>query len=64
MLALSGEGAPCHDKELAAKMSLLGVPSFACTPDRFPSLMAAAINKEDISLWAAKEEQVTTRARH
>jgi len=32
----------------------LGVPSFACTPDLFPGLMAAAIRREDIALWAAK----------
>jgi len=61
LLALSDEGAPCYDRELAAKMSQLGVPSFACTPDKFPSLMAAAIKKEDISLWAGKEQMVATR---
>jgi Mg-chelatase subunit ChlD len=61
LLALSDDGAPCYDQHLAAKMSLLGVPSFACTPDKFPALMAAAIKKEDIALWAAKEGMVTTR---
>jgi Mg-chelatase subunit ChlD len=61
LLALSDEGAPCYDQELAAKMSVLGVPSFACTPDKFPSLMASAIKKEDISLWAAKEGMNATR---
>ena len=61
LLALSDQGAPAYDHALAAKLSLLGVPSFACTPDKFPSLMAAAIKKEDIALWAAKEGMVTTR---
>jgi len=61
LLALSDQGAPSYDRAIAAKMSALGVPSFACTPDKFPSLMAAAIRKEDISLWAAKAELVTTR---
>lgn len=61
LLALSDEGAPCYDHDLAAKMSVLGVPSFACTPDKFPALMAAAIKKEDVNLWAAKETLVTTR---
>lgn len=61
LLALSDEGAPCYDQALAAKMSVLGVPSFACTPDKFPSLMAASIKKEDIALWAAKEDLVPTR---
>jgi Mg-chelatase subunit ChlD len=63
LLALSDEGAPCYDQELAARMSDLGVPSFACTPDKFPALMAAAIKKEDIALWAANENLVTTRGR-
>lgn len=63
LLALSDEGAPSYDKELAAKMSILGVPSFACTPDKFPSLMASAIKKEDISLWAAKEGMNATRGK-
>lgn len=62
LLALSDEGAPFYDREIAAKMSALGVPSFACTPDKFPALMAAAIKREDITLWAAKEEMVTTRS--
>jgi Mg-chelatase subunit ChlD len=61
LLALSDEGAPCYDHELAAKMSTLGVPSFACTPDLFPSLMAAAIKREDVYTWAAQHEVVATR---
>lgn len=61
LLALSDEGAPSYDQQLAAKLSVLGVPSFACSPDKFPALMAAAIKKEDVALWAAKEGMVTTR---
>jgi Mg-chelatase subunit ChlD len=60
LLALSDEGAPMYDKELAAKMSALGAPAFACTPDLFPQLMAAAIKKEDIGQWAAERDIVTT----
>ncbi|MGE0084093.1 MAG: VWA domain-containing protein [Desulfococcaceae bacterium] len=59
LLALSDEGAPIYDKELAAKMSALGAPAFACTPDLFPRLMAAAIKKEDIGQWAAERDIVT-----
>lgn len=55
LLALSNEGEPFYDKELAAKLTALGVPSFACTPDLFPGLMAAAIRREDVGLWAAKQ---------
>lgn len=55
LLALSDEGAPAYDRALAAKLAALGVPSFACTPDAFPGLMAAAIRREDIGAWAAAQ---------
>jgi len=61
LLALSDRGAPCYDHELAAKLAMLGVPSFACTPDLFPDMMAAAIKREDIALWAAQHDLVTSR---
>jgi hypothetical protein len=55
LLALSDEGAPLYDRELAAKLAALGVPSFACTPDAFPGLMAAAIRRDDVNAWAAAQ---------
>ncbi len=60
LLALSDEGAPAYDHALAAKLAELGVPSFACTPDAFPGLMAAAIRRDDISSWAAAQGIVTS----
>jgi hypothetical protein len=42
-------------------MASLGVPTFACTPDLFPSMMAAAIQKQDLDLWAARHDFVTAR---
>lgn len=54
-IAKSGRG-------LASKLSALGVPSFACTPDKFPEMMAAAINRMDMNQWAADNEIVATRA--
>jgi hypothetical protein len=36
------------------------VPAFACTPDKFPDLMATAIEKRDINAWAAANDIVTT----
>jgi Mg-chelatase subunit ChlD len=61
LLALSDEGAPAYDRDLATKLSALGVPSFACTPDAFPGLMAAAIRRDDINAWAATQGLVATR---
>ncbi len=61
LLALSDEGRPAYDKALAAKLAALGVPSFACTPDAFPGLMAAAIRRDDINQWASSRGMVPTR---
>jgi Mg-chelatase subunit ChlD len=57
LLALSDEGAPHFNASLAAQLATLGVPAFACTPDRFPDLMAAAIQREDMRDWAALQKQ-------
>lgn len=61
LLALSDDGAPAYDRELAAQMAAIGVPSFACTPDQFPGLMAAAIRRDGITEWASREGIVSTR---
>ncbi|MFB4264839.1 VWA domain-containing protein [Nonomuraea sp. GTA35] len=54
LLALSDEGAPFYDHENAAALAAMGVPAFACTPDAFPGLMAAAIERRDIARWAER----------
>ena len=61
LLALSDEGAPSYDADLAAKLAALGVPSFACTPDAFPQLMAAAIRRDDVAAWAATQGFKTSK---
>ncbi|GCD95441.1 VWA domain-containing protein [Embleya hyalina] len=43
LLALSDEGAPAYDHTNAAALSAIGSPAFACTPDLFPEVMAAAL---------------------
>ncbi|MGW5313348.1 VWA domain-containing protein [Nocardia thailandica] len=52
LLTLSDEGAPAHDHENAAALAALGVPAFACTPDKFPDLLATALDRGDLVRWA------------
>ncbi|MFE7720659.1 VWA domain-containing protein [Nocardia rhizosphaerihabitans] len=52
LLALSDEGAPAYDHENAAALAALGIPAFACTPDKFPDLLATALDRGDITHWA------------
>ncbi|GAB3680924.1 VWA domain-containing protein [Angustibacter aerolatus] len=59
LLALSDSGAPSYDADHAAALAGVGVPAFACTPDLFPDLMAAAIERRDVGEWAAANDVVT-----
>ncbi|MBF2028083.1 MAG: VWA domain-containing protein [Oscillatoriales cyanobacterium C42_A2020_001] len=61
LLALNDEGAPCYDHDNAHFVGSLGIPAFACTPDLFPDLMAAAINRQDLQQWAAAQEIAIAR---
>ncbi|PRX96299.1 VWA domain-containing protein [Allonocardiopsis opalescens] len=55
LLALSDEGASSWDRENAAALARLGVPAFACTPDAFPEVMAAAIQRRSLAEWVERE---------
>lgn len=63
LLALNDEGSPLYDHNNAAAFAALDVPSFACTPDLFPELMATALAKRDMHQWIAAQELIISRAR-
>ncbi len=63
LLALSDDGAPAYDHDNAGALAALGIPAFACTPDLFPELMAAAIERRDIGQWAAAHDVLVAPAR-
>jgi Mg-chelatase subunit ChlD len=56
LLALTDTGRPAHNPDLSGKVAALGIPVFACTPDQFPGLMAAALRRENIAGWAAEQD--------
>jgi Mg-chelatase subunit ChlD len=62
LLALNDQGAPCYDHKHAAAFAELGIATFACTPQLFPDLMAAAISRQDLAQWAARNRIVTAAA--
>jgi hypothetical protein len=61
LLALNDRGAPSFDQPNAATLAGIGVPTFACTPDLFADLMAAAIHRRDLSAWAAQHDIAAVR---
>jgi Mg-chelatase subunit ChlD len=56
LLALNDDGAPYYHHENAKYFASLGIPVFACTPDLFPDLMAAALSKQDMQAWAGMHD--------
>lgn len=57
--ALNDDGAPSYDKNHAEFLANIGVPTFACTPDKFPDLMAATLSKQDIGMWVSQNVKST-----
>lgn len=58
LLALSDQGAPVYDAQHAAAFAAMDIPCFACTPDLFPDLMAAALQRQSVAQWAARNDLV------
>ena len=57
--ALNDDGAPSYDKNHAEFLANIGVPTFACTPDKFPDLMAVALSKQDLGMWISQNIKST-----
>jgi hypothetical protein len=55
LLALNDDGSPAYDHSMAAALAAVGVTAFAATPDVFPDLLAAAIERRDLDRWAADQ---------
>jgi VWA domain containing CoxE-like protein len=58
ILALGDDGSPSYERGNAQFLAKIGVPVFACTPDLFPDMMAAAISKQDMMQWAGDNNVV------
>ncbi|MDR0386322.1 MAG: VWA domain-containing protein [Prevotellaceae bacterium] len=54
LLSLSNRGKPDYDADLAKEISKLGIACFACSPDRLPELMEAAIKGMDLKRFDHK----------
>ncbi len=52
LLAISDQGQPSFNSNLAEKLSKLGMPCFGCIPDRLPDLLAAVLKGQDLQRFA------------
>jgi predicted metal-dependent peptidase len=61
LLALSDAGKPCYDETLASKLSALGIPCFACTPNRLPEMLEGALSGMDLQVLANRVTSLLVR---
>jgi VWA domain containing CoxE-like protein len=54
LLALSDQGQPSYDENLARKLAAFGIPCFACTPSRLPDLVEGALRGADLKQLAVQ----------
>lgn len=51
LLAVSDSGSPYYSAHMAQRVSALGIPCFACTPQLLPQLLEAALKGHDLTAF-------------
>ena len=54
LLAIADGGKAYYDETTAQRIANLGIPCFACPPDRLPELLERALKRQDLSGFAKK----------
>ena len=49
LLAISGDGQPYYDTQMAGKIASMGIPCFACNPEKLPLLLERVLKNLDLS---------------
>jgi len=62
LLALSDSGVPSYDASLARKIANVGVPSFACTPNKLPAVLEAMLKGVDVKKIAGEYDTQRAKA--
>lgn len=55
LLALNDEGRPAYHQKTAQQFANLNIPTFGCSPERFPELMGCALSGGDLVQWASQQ---------
>lgn len=58
LLALADRGKPYYDATVAGKLSKLGIPCFACSPQKLPELLGLVLKGRDLSQFAKDAEKI------
>jgi hypothetical protein len=63
LLAISDQGKPSYNHNLAQTLTNLGMPCFGCTPDHLPDLLEAVLKGQDLQRFASQAESSAAPAR-
>lgn len=63
LLAISDQGKPSYNHDLAQKLTNLGMPCFGCSPDRLPDLLTAVLKGQDLKRFANESEAAGNQKR-
>lgn len=58
LLALADRGKPYYDANVAGKLSKLGIPCFACSPQKLPELLGLVLKGRDLAEFAKTAETI------
>ena len=64
LLAVADGGAPFYDESVANKLSKLGIPCFACTPQKLPELLGLVLKGRDLGEFAKEASKRTNVTSH
>jgi hypothetical protein len=52
LLAITDQGQPSYNANLAEKLAKMGMPCFGCIPDKLPDLLGAVLKGQDLNKFA------------
>ena len=52
LLAIADGGKPYYDAQMAEKVARMGIPCFACNPQKLPELLERALKGQDLAEMA------------
>lgn len=57
LLALSDQGVPSYDDDVAKKLARYGIPCFGCSPEKLPELIEGALKGVDLAALSDRVKQ-------
>ena len=57
LLAIADDGAPYYDEHNAKHLASLGIPCFACSPERLPELLETALKGGELRQFEGEARQ-------